>query len=89
MSDLGHSRGDSVAVCNLLQQRYEAPHVCDVHWSWVCPHSFCVLGERFDRVWINCEASPCHSFAAELELLRPLDDAVVPHQGQLVGGLDE
>jgi hypothetical protein len=89
MSDLCHCRSDSVSVCHLLQQRHAVPHVFDVHLGWVCPHSLCVLGERFDRVWTICEASPGHSFAAKLELRRALDDAIVPHQGQVVGGLYE
>jgi hypothetical protein len=36
-----------------------------------------VLGEWLDSVCTNGEASPGHSLAPELELLRVLDDAIV------------
>ena len=86
---MGNYRGGDKAKSHLLQQRHEAPQVCDAERCGVHPHCLCVFWERFDRVLTNGEASPDHSLASELKLFRPLDDVILPHRGHVVGSLGE
>ena len=79
---MGNYKGGDIAKSHLLQQRHEAPQVCDAERCGVHPHCFCVFWDRFDRVLTNGEASPDHSLASELKLFRPLDDVILPFRGQ-------
>ena len=55
----------------------------------MCGTSSLLLCERFDRVLTNGEASPDHSLASELKLFRPLDYAILPYRGHVIGSLGE
>ena len=76
---MGNYRGDDVAVSHLLQQRHEAPQVCDAERCGYIFTASVFVWERFDRVLTNSEGSPGPSFASELKLFRSLDDVILPY----------
>ena len=77
MSEPRNFGRDSVAVCHLLEECHEAPHVRDTFGCREGSDSFGVLGERFDRVTGDEESSPLNVFFAKDKLFRILEDLLI------------